>query len=184
MSRIYLSTDRKMIKQLAEDVIANDFPLETVMEMLHSPNAQCSFHCSLLLEALFIKDSALLDPVLERLFRQYSEIKRYSTARSLAKILTNVYRLKAQKQATPKMLEVTDGRYDDNIIDGCFKQLNHKEFKISVSIWQLQLLTFFMNKKNAWVKDEALAVIERIRQIDSPSVVAFTKKYCEKIKSL
>ncbi|MDR0790409.1 MAG: hypothetical protein LBO06_06405 [Bacteroidales bacterium] len=184
MSMVYLSMNKKEIKELADKLVEENFPIENVFEISFSPDPQSSFHCSLVLEALFIKDPALLDPILDDLFGKYNQVKHYTTARTFGKILTNIYRLKQQKHATPKMLEVTDGKYDDAVIEGCFKQLNVKEIKISVAIWQLQLLVNFMNKKNAWIKEEVTAVIGRMSQTDAPSIAAFVKKYSSKIAKL
>jgi hypothetical protein len=184
MSMVYLPMNKKEIKELADTLIEENFPLENVYEISFSPDVQSSFHCSLVIEALFVKDPASLDPILDSFFSQYNQLNHYSTARTFGKILTNIYRLKEQKHATQRMLEVTDGRYDNEIIDGCFKQLTAKNIKISVAIWQLQLLTFFMNRKNAWIKSEVIAIIDRLSQTDQPAVEAFIKKYRSKIAKL
>ncbi|MDR1005890.1 MAG: hypothetical protein LBL74_03395 [Bacteroidales bacterium] len=184
ISMVYLPLTKKEIKDLADRLMSERFPVETIYEIASSPNAQSSFHSSLVLEAYFSLDKSSLDPVLDELCGKYNEIEHYTTARTFAKILTTLYRLKEQRQATDKMLEVTDGRYDDKIIDGCFRQLQTDNLKISVALWQLQLLTYFMNKKNAWIKDEVYAVIEKMRQNETPGVKAFTAKYLNKIKNL
>lgn len=181
---VYLPLTKKEIKEIVEQLVKEKFPVKTILEISFSPDNQSSLHSALILEALFLKDYALLDPILDDLFDKYNEIEYYATARTFGKLLTSIYKLRQNKKATSKMFKVTDGRYDDKIIEGCFKQIEDNDLKLSIAVWQLQLLTFFMNKKRKWIKEEVLVIINKIRKTDSPAVVAFTTKYLEKIKKL
>ena len=184
ITAVYASIKRQQIKELAEILLADNCLMESVFDVSLSSDGRRAFHCGLVFETLFIKDAALLDPVLDELCSKYNQIKHYSVARSYGKILANIYRLKEKKRATPAMLRVTDGRYDTEIIDGCFKQLTAEKMRISVAGWQLQLLTYFMTDKHAWIKSEVLAIAERMSQTGTPSVAAFIRKYSSKIAKL
>jgi hypothetical protein len=154
------------IEKLKMEVSAGEITVEQIIHLCFHPQQKIAFHAAWLLEGLVIDNWALILPHLSYFIDSFPKINNLSVKRHFTKILL--------------LLEKEGYSFQDHfdceaMIAICFDWLISAKTPVAVKANCISVLAVF-SKKEIWIKDELLLLIDQLTPLESIAFFARATK--------
>ena len=171
---------RKSIQEIIEEIEKECFPISVLYEISFTEKQKIGFHAAWTIEKMYEKDIEIIDLVVEDILKDYNKINNYACARHYGKLVAKILELNEKGKATPIIIKALKESNDEIIIEGSFKWLIEKDIPIGTKMWQLEILSYYIDKYS-WIKEEIIPIAQSLFLNGTPASINYGRRLLKRL---
>lgn len=173
---------RKSIQEIIEEIEKECFPISVLYEISFTEKQKIGFHAAWTIEKMYEKDIEIIDLVVKDILKDYNKISNYACARHYGKLVAKILELNKKGKATPIIIKALKESNDEIIIEGGFKWLIEKDTPIGTKMWQLEILSYYIDKYS-WIKEEIIPIAQSLLLNGTPASLNYGKRLLKRLNT-
>jgi len=159
---------KSKVSALAEQVVAENFPIRELIELTFHPNEQLAFRCAWILENIYHGHFDQFLPQVNYFLIRFSEQQNLSCRRHYAKILA----MMTSRKSPAVVKEILNECATEKLSETVFEWLIDEKNPVAVKSHCLNILAD-LSSKHIWIREELLQTMDFL--VDQESIAFFAK---------
>ena len=173
---------RKSLQEIIEEIEKECFPISVLYDISFTEKQKISFHAAWTIENMYEKNIEIIDFIVEDILKDYNKISNYACARHYGKLVAKVLELNEKGKASSIIIKALEESNDETIIEGSFKWLIEKDIPIGTKMWQLEILSYYIDKYS-WIKEEIIPIAQSLFLNGTPASINYGRRLLNRLNT-